>query len=222
MDVAVRRQDADRLAGDRAPRVVDDRGRRDRHGRRRSHLFYVGPVANHTFKNFELSAEVMTTPGSNSGIYVHTALQGPGFPAAGYELQVINSTRPVTGNAYVERKMTGSIYAIRNNWRAPVPDNQWFTYRIRVVGKTIQTFINDALVCEYTEPSEPVAPRRQEGAPARIGHVRAAGPRSRQRRALPRVARARAARRSADARHRARRPRARRADHGACRTTTSR
>jgi hypothetical protein len=34
----------------------------------RSHLFYVGPVANHTFKNFEFSAEVMATPGSNSGI----------------------------------------------------------------------------------------------------------------------------------------------------------
>ena len=44
----------------------------------RSHLFYVGPVANHTFKNFELSAEVMATPGSNSGIYVHTALHRRG------------------------------------------------------------------------------------------------------------------------------------------------
>src|SRR5262245_20496187 len=32
----------------------------------RSHLFYVGPVANHNFKNFEFKADVMTTPGSNS------------------------------------------------------------------------------------------------------------------------------------------------------------
>jgi hypothetical protein len=132
-------------------------------GGERSHLYYVGPVANHRFKNFELSAEVMTTPGSNSGIYIHTAQQGPGFPAAGYELQVINSTRPVTGNAYVERKMTGSIYAIRNNWKAPVRDNEWFTYRVRVVGKTIQTFINDALVCEYTEPVNPWRPDDKKG-----------------------------------------------------------
>jgi hypothetical protein len=115
-------------------------------------LFYVGPAANHTFRNFELQAEVMTTPGSNSGIYVHTRMQGPGFPFAGYELQVINSNRPVTGNAYVEHKMTGSIYAVRNTWRSPAFDNQWFTYRIRVVGKTIQTFVDDALICEYTEP----------------------------------------------------------------------
>jgi hypothetical protein len=132
-------------------------------GGERSHLYYVGPVANHSFTNFELSAEVMTTPGSNSGIYVHTKVQGPGFPAAGYELQVINSTRPATGNAYIERKMTGSIYAIRNTWAAPVPDNQWFTYRIRVVGKTIQTFVNDALICEYTEPAAPWRPDDKKG-----------------------------------------------------------
>jgi Domain of Unknown Function (DUF1080) len=129
----------------------------------RSHLFYVGPVADHQFKNFELVAEVMTTPGSNSGIYVHTALQGPGFPAAGYELQINNSTPPVTGSAYVEYKMTGSIYAIRNNWRAPVPDGQWFSYRIRVVGRTIQTFIDEALVCEYTEPDQPWRPADKKG-----------------------------------------------------------
>jgi acetyl esterase/lipase len=129
----------------------------------RSHLYYVGPVADHAFKNFELSAEVMTAPGSNSGIYVHTSVQGPGFPAAGYELQVINSNPPVTGAAYVEHKMTGSIYAVRNNWKAPVPDNQWFTYRIRVVGKTIQTYINDALVCEYTEPANPWRPDDKKG-----------------------------------------------------------
>jgi len=60
----------------------------------RAHLFYMGPVANHEFKNFELMAEVMTTPGSNSGIYAHTKFEGPGFPMAGYELQVINSNPP--------------------------------------------------------------------------------------------------------------------------------
>lgn len=129
----------------------------------RSHLFYVGAVANHEFKNFELYAEVITTPGSNGGIYVHTRLQGPGFPEAGYEMQVINSNRPVTGDAYVEHKMTGSIYAIRNTWKAPAKDNEWFRYRIRVVGKTIQTFINDTLTCEYTEPESPFRPADKRG-----------------------------------------------------------
>src|SRR5438045_2676062 len=38
-----------------------------------AHLFYNGDVQQHNFKNFEFKAEVMTTPGSNSGIYFHTA-----------------------------------------------------------------------------------------------------------------------------------------------------
>jgi len=122
----------------------------------RSHLFYTGPVANHEFKNFELALEVMTMPGSNGGIFVHTRMRGPGsFPTAGYELQVINSNPPVKGNAYVEHKMTGSIYAVRNTWKSPVKDHEWFRYRIKVSGKTIQTFINDVLTCEYTEPDTP-------------------------------------------------------------------
>ncbi len=121
----------------------------------RSHLFYVGKVAKHDFRNFELSAEVMTAPGANSGIYIHTKLQGPGWPAAGYEMQVINSNPPAEKmGGYIEHKMTGSIYAVRNTWVAPVKDNQWFNYRIRVVGKTIQSFINDKLVCEYAEPAQ--------------------------------------------------------------------
>jgi hypothetical protein len=113
----------------------------------RSHLFYVGRVGRHDFRNFELSAQVMTSPGANSGIYVHTKWQGPGWPEAGY----------------VEHKMTGSIYAVRNTWVAPARDNQWFDYRIRVVGKTIQTFIDGRLVCEYAEPATPYRPEDKAG-----------------------------------------------------------
>ena len=130
----------------------------------RSHLFYVGPVGRHDFRNFEFQAEVMTSPGANSGIYAHTKWQGPGWPEAGYELQVINSNPPAEKmNGYIEHKMTGSIYAVRNNWQAPVADNVWFTYRIRVVGKTIQTFINDKLICEYAEGPAPYRPKDKKG-----------------------------------------------------------
>ena len=125
-----------------------------------SHLFYVGKVGKHDFRNFEFSAEVMTAPGSNSGIYVHTKLvPTEDWPAAGYELQVINSNPPAEKmNGYVEHKMTGSVYAVRNTWKTPAQDNEWFNYRIRVVGKTIQTFIDDQLVCEYAEPQNPFRP----------------------------------------------------------------
>lgn len=130
----------------------------------RSHLFYVGKVSKHDFRNFEFSAEVMTSPGSNSGIYVHTKLQPDGWPAAGYELQVINSNPPAEKmGGYIEHKMTGSIYAVRNTWVAPAKDDEWFNYRIRVVGKTIQTFINDKLICEYAEPENPWRPNDKKG-----------------------------------------------------------
>ena len=130
----------------------------------RAHLFYVGKVAKHDFRNFEFSADVMTSPGANSGIYAHTKWQGPGWPEAGYELQVINSNPPAEKmNGYIEHKMTGSVYAVRNAWQAPVADNVWFNYRIRVVGKTIQTFINDQLICEYAEGPAPFRPADKKG-----------------------------------------------------------
>jgi hypothetical protein len=130
----------------------------------RSHLFYVGKAGKHDFKNFEFHADVMTSPGANGGIYVHTRSQGPGWPFAGYEIQVINSNPPAEKmGGYVEHKMTGSIYAVRNTWQAPVADNEWFSYRIRVVGKTIQTFINDELICEYAEPENPFRPDDKKG-----------------------------------------------------------
>jgi hypothetical protein len=126
----------------------------------RSHLFYEGDVNNHEFKNFELRADVKTGNGANSGIYIHTHYQESDFPETGYECQVINSYPP---GRYIERKMTGSIYAIRNVWKAPVPDNQWFHYHIIVQGKTIQTYINDELMAEYTESAKPFRPDDKKG-----------------------------------------------------------
>ncbi|MEN8202097.1 MAG: family 16 glycoside hydrolase [Bacteroidota bacterium] len=129
----------------------------------RSHLFYTGDVLNAEFKNFEFSVDVKSTPGSNSGIYIHTEFQDQDWPSRGYECQVINSNAPAEAGAYVEHKMTGSIYAIRNVWKSPVPDNEWFAYRIVVRGKTIQTYINDMLAAEYTEPEEIYRSKGMEG-----------------------------------------------------------
>src|SRR3569832_1792926 len=53
-----------------------------------AHLYNVGDVKNHDFKNFEFKAEVMTTPVSNSGIYFHTAGRGGGGPGGGGGVRV--------------------------------------------------------------------------------------------------------------------------------------
>jgi hypothetical protein len=109
----------------------------------RAHLFYEGPIENHSFKNFEFKVSVMTTPGSNSGIFIHTAYQEEGWPSKGYEIQV--------NNTHTDGRKTGSVYAVQDVKEAPAKDNEWFTQHIIVQGKKITIKINDKVINEYTE-----------------------------------------------------------------------
>jgi hypothetical protein len=112
----------------------------------RAHLFYDGKVNNHDFKNFEFKAQVMTTPGSNSGMYFHTKYQEGGWPSKGYEVQVNNS--------HTDWRRTGSLYGIRDLKDVFVEDNVWYTEQIIVQGKHITIKINDKTVIDYIEPDE--------------------------------------------------------------------
>jgi hypothetical protein len=109
----------------------------------RAHLFYDGPLKNHNFKNFEFKAKVMTFPGANSGMYIHTTYQETGWPEKGYEIQVNNS--------HTDWRRTGSVYAIQDVKEAPAKDNEWFTQHIIVQGKKITVKVNDKVINEYTE-----------------------------------------------------------------------
>lgn len=123
----------------------------------RSHLYYEGPVMNHDFKNFEFKARVMTRPGSNSGIYFHTAYQDRGFPDKGFEVQVNNS--------HTDWKRTAGLYDIKDTKEVYVKDNVWFTEYIKVEGKHVITKINDIVVTDWTQPDGFVPPK---GHPERI------------------------------------------------------
>ncbi len=112
----------------------------------RAHLFYEGTVNNHSFKNFEFKTQVMTTPGSNSGIFIHTTYQAEGWPSKGYEIQV--------NNTHTDWRKTGSIYAIQDVKEAPAKDDEWFTEHIIVQGKKITVLVNGKVINEYTEPAE--------------------------------------------------------------------
>lgn len=120
-----------------------------------AHLFYDGEVAQHTFKNFEFKADVMTTPGSNSGIYFHTIYQKGGWPQKGYEAQVNNS--------HTDWRRTGSLYAIQDIKEVYVKDNEWFTEYIQVKGKRIIIKLNDKTVVDYTEPDNATRDKGMEG-----------------------------------------------------------
>lgn len=122
-----------------------------------AHLFYDGDVQQHDFKNFELKIDVMTTPGSNSGIYFHTQYQEGGWPKKGYEVQVNNS--------HTDWRRTGSLWAIQDIKETYVKDNEWFTMQIKVKGKRITVTINDKQVVDYTEPENV---QREEGMKERL------------------------------------------------------
>lgn len=117
-----------------------------------AHLFYVGPVNNHDFKNFEFKAQVMTTPGSNSGIYFHTEFQQGSWPDKGYEVQVNNS--------HTDWRRTGSLYGIQDVKDTLVKDNVWYTEYIIVKDKHVTIKINDKVAVEYDEPAELPANRK--------------------------------------------------------------
>ena len=120
----------------------------------RSHLFYIGKDGNASFENFELKADVMAKAGSNSGFYFHTNYQEEGWPAEGFEVQVNNSQKQ-HGN-YLEMKKTGSLYGIRNLYKAMADDDEWFELQIKVVNPNVKVWINNQLVVDYTEPALPL------------------------------------------------------------------
>lgn len=109
----------------------------------RSHLFYVGPVQQHEFRNFEFKADVKTFPKANSGIYFHTQWQEVGWPTLGYEVQVNNSHSDVS--------RTGGLWGVQDYPKVVSPDGEWFTLTIRVDGKHVTTFVNAEKTADYTE-----------------------------------------------------------------------
>jgi len=122
----------------------------------RSHLFYVGDVKNHDFKDFELKAQVLCKTNSNSGIYFHTQFQDKGWPEKGFECQVC-------ANGYKDPRKTGSLYAVKDLAEAPAKDDEWFDYHIIVKGKSVTTKINGKVAVEWTQPDEWTPPKGMAG-----------------------------------------------------------
>ncbi len=126
----------------------------------RSHLFYTGPVANHDFKNFELSVDVLTKPKANSGVYFHTEFQPVGWPAKGYEVQVNNS--------HSDPSRSAGLWGIKANLESVAKDDEWFTMNIRVEGRHIVTSVNGKVIIDFTEPENWTPPANLAG--RRIAH----------------------------------------------------
>jgi len=107
---------------------------------KRSHLF-----TEQEFVNFEFRADVMTEPGSNSGLYFHTKYEDT-WPSHGYESQV--------NNTHGDPVKTGSLYNTKKLLESAAKDNAWWTQTIIVQGKKITVKVNDKVVLEYEEPEQ--------------------------------------------------------------------
>ena len=116
----------------------------------RSHLFYVGAVQGHDFRDFEIELDVKTFANANSGVYFHTKWQEKGWPDIGYEVQVNNS--------HTDTSRTAGLWGVRDFREVVVPDGKWFTLSIRVEGKRVTTKIDGRLVVDYTEEANPPRP----------------------------------------------------------------
>jgi hypothetical protein len=159
-----------------------------------AHLYYVGDINNHKFRNFDFRAEVMTFPGANSGIYFHTAYQDANWPKRGIECQI--------DNTHSDWRRTGSLWGIRNiSWgpetpsadnkeivtilpEPPVTDNNWYTQEViyqnglvtvKLNGKTMFDFkITDA-EAEHKLPTGmtwlPLGTFALQGHPPMPGHI---------------------------------------------------
>ena len=124
----------------------------------RSHLFYVGPVENAIFTDFELKVDVMTKPGANGGIYFHTKFQKTGWPDKGFEVQVNNTYDR-------DPKKTGSLYMMDNVTTKTAGDDVWFTEHIIVKGRRVIVKIDNMEVVDWTEDNPPSPP---SGFPKRV------------------------------------------------------
>jgi len=127
----------------------------------RSHLFYMGQVGNHDFKNFEFKASIMTKPGANSGLFFHTEYQETGWPAKGIEVQV--------NNTQSDWRRTGSLYAIQDIRDTLAQDDQWFTQHIIVKDNKVTVELTDKVINAYTEPVS-ASSRISHGTVALQGH----------------------------------------------------
>lgn len=116
------------------------------HGPGPAHLFYVGPVHDHDFKNFHLKLQLMTFPNANSGVYFHTKFQEEGWPDQGFEAQV-NATHKDTIK-------TGSLYHIADIKDPHHADEKWFLYEIIVKDKHVEVKIDGQTVNEWTQPDD--------------------------------------------------------------------
>ena len=119
-----------------------------------SFIFFNGK--NNQFQNFEISCDIKTQTGGVAEILFHTESSTGKENSKGYAIRIKNTYDGI--NSGEGLKLTGSIDRIRNIYFPFVKDNEWFNLKVLVEGKRIRVSVNNILVSDYTEPTNPWRP----------------------------------------------------------------
>jgi len=124
-------------------------------------IMYTGKGKQLDLRNFELSLKVLTKPGGRAGIAFHVSPKDP-RASGGMEVRLDNSYGPPgPGHSLLK---TGSLVWLRPIVRSIVPDDRWFSVRIRVQVPRVQVWVDDKLLVDYVEPQGlDVGPRLKRG-----------------------------------------------------------
>lgn len=103
-------------------------------------------LKNGMFTDFELLLTAKTVDNGKGEVRFHTDENGNG----GYAVALNNDL-----DHQQWWTKTGSLLSVRNLTKSIVKNNEWFNLRIRVEGKKIEVAVNDELLVDYIEPSQP-------------------------------------------------------------------
>jgi len=99
------------------------------------------------FRDFELKADIVQEPNSNSGVVFHTEWQIKNFLEKGQQVQV--ATDP--GQA----RRTGSLYHLQDVLKGDAAKpGEPYTLHILVQGKRVQVRVDGRKLVDYVEPDE--------------------------------------------------------------------
>ena len=107
------------------------------------------------YRNFRLTGEALTQPGSEAALRFHTD------GVKGYDVVFRNGAIDGT-------RKSGSLASVRNLYRSLAEDGKWFSFEVTVRGKNITVAIDSTEVVCYTEPERPY--RAESHKDRLIGH----------------------------------------------------
>ena len=100
-------------------------------------------MAEGDYKNFVLTGQARTEPGSEAALRFHIETGRTGY-------RVLFRNGPTDGT-----RKTGSLASVRNLYRSLADDDEWFDFEVAVRGQNITVKVKDTVVVCYTEPAQP-------------------------------------------------------------------